>query len=205
MAAESTTFFSQETRGEILTALFTSGARAEILRLFLLDPTRAYYQRQMESATGLALRAVQRELERLTAVGLLYRRVEGNRTYFRVDPQFPLYPELRNMVLKTSSDVDRLRGRVATEPGVRLAFVLPDERRALVVTEGDATLSTAGLEPFSIRVVSMDAFSRALFEEPDRVGPFLERGLDLLGRRDDAIWRRIEAAGYRVQKGKGVA
>ena len=48
----------------LLTVLFTSMARVSVLRIFLIDPQRAYYQRQLEAATGLAIRAVQRELEK---------------------------------------------------------------------------------------------------------------------------------------------
>ena len=205
MVAELTTFLSQPTRDEVLTGLFASGTRPVVLRLFMLDPTRAYYQRQIEAATGIAIRAIQRELERLTAVGLLYRRVEGNRTYYRVDTQFPLFPELRNMVLKTASDEGRLRGRMATEESVRLAFLLPEERRALVVTERGEDLSFPASEPYPIRIMSIEEFSRALLEDPAQVGPFLQYGVDLLGRREDVIWRRIEAAGFTVQKGEGVA
>ena len=87
----------------------------------MLDPHRAYYQRQIEAATGQPLRAIQRELDRLTSVGLLYRHTEGNRTYHQVDVQFPLFPELRSMVLKTVEPEERLRGLLACDEAVRLA------------------------------------------------------------------------------------
>jgi DNA-binding transcriptional ArsR family regulator len=205
MVAELTTFLSQPTREAALTGLFASGTRPAVLRLFMLDPTRAYYQRQIEGAIGIPIRAIQRELERLTTVGLLYRRVEGNRTYYHVDTQFPLFPELRNMVLKTASDEDRLRGQVATDESVRLAFLLPEERQALVVTQGGELPSFAVPNAYDVRVWSVEAFSRALLEDPAELAPFLQYGVDLLGRREDVVWRRIEAAGYTVRKGKGVA
>src|SRR5690606_22419060 len=92
---------------EILSTLLGSGARADVLRLFLTDPTRDYYQRQIESATGLPIRAVQRELQRLSGIRLLYRRSEGNRTYYQVDTQFPLFHDLRNLILRAGSPIDR--------------------------------------------------------------------------------------------------
>lgn len=205
MTAELTTFLSQPTREGVLSGLFGSGTRAAVLRLFMLDPRRAYYQRQIEAATGVAIRAVQRELERLTWVGLLYRRAEGNRTYYRVDTQFPLFPELRNMVLKTASAEERLRGAVATEESARLAFLLTEDQTALVVTERGKRPSISVPDPYTVKVMTVDEFTRALAENPGVVAPFLRRGVDLLGRREDVIWRRIEAAGYAVQKGRGVA
>lgn len=205
MMAELTTFVSQPTREGVLTGLFASGTRPVVLRLFMLDPTRAYYQRQIEAATGIPLRAIQRELERLTTVGLLYRRVEGNRTYYHVDTQFPLFPELRNMVLKTASNEDRLRGQVATDESVRLAFLLPEQGQMLVVTQHGEPFACAMPADYSVRVLSIEAFSRALSENLGDLAPFLHYGVDLLGRREDVVWRRIEAAGYTVRKGKGVA
>jgi hypothetical protein len=44
-----------------------------------------------------------------------------------------------------------------------------------------------------------------LAASPEKLAPFLSTGVDLLGRRDELIWRRIESAGYNVSKGRGVA
>ena len=188
-----------------LDMLFASSARAAVLRLFMLDPTRAYYQRQIESVTGLAIRAVQRELERLSGMELLYRRTEGNRAYYQVDVHFPLFPELRGMVLKTSNEVDRLRGLLALDESVALAFLREEDGRLLLVTSGgrrpDAADETG---PFEVEVMGLDDFMKALAERSASLEPFLRQGVDILGRREDVIWRRIEAAGYNVEKGKGV-
>ncbi len=189
----------------VFATLFASTARAKVLQLFMLDPHRAYYQRQIEAATGLAIRAVQREVERLTKIGLLYRRSEGNRTYYQVDIQFPLFPELRGMVLKASEPVDRLRGMLAMDDGVRLAFLNEEEHRVLLVAAAGRRPGLTASEPFRFEVMTSEAFVQALGENPESIEPFLVRGIDLLGRRDDVIWRRIESAGYAVEKGRGVA
>ncbi len=188
----------------ILATLFASKARATVLRVFAIDPRRPYYQRQIETATGLAIRAVQRELERLSTLGLLYRHVEGNRTYYRVDPQFPLFAELQAMVLKTAEPVDRLRATIAMAEGVRLAFLSETGDRVLVVTSGPVSSALAVSDPFQVETVTTEEFLAALSERRETLDPFLRRGADLLGRRDDVLWRRIEVAGYQVKKGKGV-
>ena len=169
----------------------------------MLDPTRPYYQRQLEAATGLPIRAVQRELDRLSGIDLLYRRVEGNRTYYQVDTTFPLFPELRSMVLKTASPLERVRGVLAMDDAVRLAFVTNDSARMLVVTV-DAKEFDAPDLPFSFDVMTSTQFVDAVASRSVALTPFLEQGLDVLGRRDDAIWRRIDAAGYAVTKSQGV-
>ena len=187
-----------------LATLFASGTREAVLRLFLVDPSRAYYQRQIEAATGFAIRAVQRELERLTGIDLLYRRTEGNRTYYQVDSQFALFPELRGMVLKTSTDLERLRGQLATDPTIRLAFLCEAESRVLVIKIAGTSPALDAPDSYTIQAMDLEKFDRALNERAQALEPFLGRGVDVLGRRDDVIWRRIEAAGYDVERGKGV-
>ena len=199
-----TTIGSQKLTSDTLATIFASAARVAVLRVFMLDPMRAYYQRQLEVATGMAIRGIQRELERLASVELLYRHTEGNRAYYKVDMQFPLFPELRGMILKASDDVDRLRGHLALDPRVRLAFRDVEEDRVLVVFEGQSRPSVQGHEAFSFELVEVEAFTKALDEDPASLERYLGRGEDLLGRRDDIIWRRIEAAGFDVRKGKGI-
>ncbi|MCC6695757.1 MAG: hypothetical protein IT365_09020 [Candidatus Hydrogenedentes bacterium] len=188
-----------------LAILFASRARAEVLRLFLVDPARAYYQRQIEAATGLPIRAVQRELERLQSINLLYRYAEGNRTYYQVDVLFPFFPELRAMVLKMASPVDRLRGMIAMDERVLLAILDEEQQRVLLVSPGAARPEFQVPEPFTLETLSREEFGAGLADGAPALIAYLTNGVDLLGRREDVIWRRIEAAGYSVKKGKGVA
>jgi DNA-binding transcriptional ArsR family regulator len=189
---------------ETLSTLFGSGARAAVLKAFILDPQRAYYQRQLESVTGLPIRAVQRELERLTEIGLLYRRMEGNRAYYQVDIDFPLFSELRAMVLKTVTSLELLRGWLALDGGVRLAFLSEGGNSVLVVSSPGRDPALSLPEPIPVDIMSSGVFLRALSEQPLVLAPYLARGVDILGRREDVIWRYIEAAGYAVPKGEGV-
>lgn len=176
-----------------------------MLRAFMLDPVRAYYQRQLETSTGLPIRAVQRELERLSAAGLLYRRAEGNRAYFQVNTAFPLYPELRNMILKTASEPDRLRGSLACDPALRLLFLAGKGDRALAVTASGSTPGASNeSEVPSVETMAVPAFLAAVESREEYLDAFLVEGVDLLGRREDVVWRHIEAAGYTVAKGEGV-
>ncbi len=195
---------SQKEHSDLLADLFTSSARSTVLRVFMLDPTRAYYQRQLEGATGLPIRAVQRELERLSGVGLLYRRTEGNRAYYQVDRDFLLYPELRTMVLKVGTPVEALRGALSLDESIRLAFLSETGDEVLAVFHPGRRPAVAAPEGISVELHSSEAFLAALAEEAAWLDPYLRHGADLLGRRDDVIWRHIHAAGHEVPKGDGV-
>lgn len=77
-----------------LESLFSSTARVQILRLFLSNPDRPFYQREIERETGQPIRAVQREVKRLSEMDLLLRSVEGNRVFYHVNADFPVLAEL---------------------------------------------------------------------------------------------------------------
>ncbi len=194
---------SQQTHRTVLSTIFASQARVDLLRVLLLAPLRAYYQRQLETATGLPIRAVQRELGRLSSIDLLYRRTEGNRTYYQVNMDFPLFPELRGMILKTAGEVDAIRGALAMDEAVRLAFLSDTGDRVLVIGHPGARPAVPPGR-ITVEIMTSEEFLRELSEKRVSLAPYLVRGLDLLGDRDDVIWRHIEAAGYEVRKGEGV-
>ena len=77
-----------------LDVLFSSTARVQVLRLFLAHSDSQFYQREIERETGQPIRAVQREVKRLEEIGLLTRSTEGNRVFYRLNPEFPLLAEL---------------------------------------------------------------------------------------------------------------
>jgi DNA-binding transcriptional ArsR family regulator len=87
-----------------LEVLFSSAARVQILRLFLLHPDRPFYQREIERETEQPIRAVQREVARLVEVGLLTRSEEGNRVYYRTDPDYPLLSQLAALFEQASGE-----------------------------------------------------------------------------------------------------
>ncbi len=188
----------------MLEAIFSSAARVAVLRVFVLDPTRPYYQRQLEAATGVAVRGIQRELERLASIDLLYRHKEGNRAYYQIDRDYPLFPELRSMVLKTAGPFDCLRADLSIDPSVRLAFLHRDGTQVLIVGVSGSAPAMENHEAFRFTIMKSNEFLRRLDEGDASLNGFLRDGEDMLGRRDDVIWRRIEAAGFDIKKGRGV-
>lgn len=101
----------------ILEALFSSTARVQVLHLFLLNPGSQYYQREIERETGQPIRAVQREVERLEEIGLLLRAPEGNRVFYRLNPDFALMDELTALIQKEAG-AERIQdvGKAKTPP-----------------------------------------------------------------------------------------
>jgi len=128
----------------MLELLVSSSARVKILTLFLLNPESRFYQREIEGLTGLPIRAVQREVERLETIGLLQRTVEGNRVYYQVDREFFLFPELKSMILKTTGLGSLLRKRLQNEDRIKIAFIYGSYAANQETTTSDIDLFVIG-------------------------------------------------------------
>jgi DNA-binding transcriptional ArsR family regulator len=67
-----------------------SRVKAELLRLlFGLNQPQLHF-RELVRQSGLSLGTVQQELRRLTRVGIVTARKDGNRVYYRANPAIPL-------------------------------------------------------------------------------------------------------------------
>jgi len=107
----------------MLELLFSSTARVKVLGLMLLSPEASFYQRQISKLTGLPVRAVQREVERLQALGLLKRAENGNQVHYQVDRDFFLFPELKNIFLKTLGVKALTQNALQGADNILLAFI----------------------------------------------------------------------------------
>ena len=95
-----------------ITTLFAGRPLIELLRLFLLNPARDYYQRELVDSTGERLFQVQRTLKRLESADVVTRSMRGNRTYYRANRAHPAFDELKSLMLKTVGLGDTLRAEI---------------------------------------------------------------------------------------------
>src|ERR1700691_6011757 len=91
--------------GKPLDALLTA-TRQKVLAQTLGHPERWWYLHELARALRLRPSSIQRDLATLTAAGILSRRRNGNRVYFKADETCTIFPELRQLLLKTIGLID---------------------------------------------------------------------------------------------------
>jgi DNA-binding transcriptional ArsR family regulator len=106
----------------LLSILFPQG-RAEVLRLLFAESAQELHLRELTRRSGLTLGTVQDELAKLTKADLITNRRDGNRRYYRANASHPLFPDLRQIVLKTAGLREVLAEALAGVKGVEVAFV----------------------------------------------------------------------------------
>lgn len=108
----------------MLEELLGSKARVRILEVFLLNLGRDFYQREISNVTNLPIRAVQREVERLVKIGFVEKQIRGNRNYYRCRRDFPIFKELKSIILKTVAIGSVLRDYLQNKrERIELAFI----------------------------------------------------------------------------------
>jgi DNA-binding transcriptional ArsR family regulator len=145
-----------------LAELLSSRVKAEIFRLLFGVVPRELHVREIERQSGLADATVRQELRRLSRLGVVESRRDGNRTYYRANIRHPLYPDIRSLTLKTNGLVGVLREALA-HPGIRLAFVFGSVAAGAEKAESDIDLMVIG-------AVSLRQLSKLLSGVSAKVG-----------------------------------
>ena len=129
----------------LLAELLSSKIRAEIFRnLFGIVPDTALYMREIERRTGFAIGTVQTELKKLQRLDIISRVEDGNRVYYRANTAHPLYPSIRDLVLKSSGLADVIKHAIGNEKGIKVAFVFGSFARQEEKANSDVDLMVVG-------------------------------------------------------------
>lgn len=171
----------------MLTKLFSSRTRVDLLTLFLSRADRRLYVREIERMLNRDVRAVQRELRNLEDIGLLTSEEAGNRKYYRVNEDWHLYTELKNMVFKTTGVRGALQEAIADFQGIELAFIYGSYAKGSEGKESDIDViiigtpdmdklndSVSDLEEKLAREISYTVFDKGEFDKRKKEkDPFL--------------------------------
>jgi len=140
---------TDETTCSIASALFGKTRRA-VVGLLYAQPDEAFYLREILRATGVGRGALQRELGRLTAAGILRKTQRGRQVYYQANAACPVFADLRGLVLKTVGVADVLRDALARlAERIDVAFVHGSLAAGEATSESDVDLLVVGRVTFA--------------------------------------------------------
>jgi predicted nucleotidyltransferase len=170
-----------------------------VLGLLFGHPERSFFTKEIIRWVDAGSGAVQRELARLEAVGLVMTSRVGRQKHYQANDTAPIFSELRGIVLKTSGLGDVFRDALSPFLGdVRAAFVFGSIARGSDVAGSDVDLMVisdhltyaelfGALETASSRLtrsVSPTIYTSAEFvRRVDEQNPFLMKVL-----KEPKIW-----------------
>ena len=118
--------------------------RAELLKLFLTNPDRAFYMQEIGRILGKKPGIFQRTLNNLVSEGTLESEYKANARYFKVNKNYPLYKELRSIVFKTVGVSGSLKDVLEKIGNVEFAFIYGSSAKAKENYISDIDLVTIG-------------------------------------------------------------
>jgi predicted nucleotidyltransferase len=107
----------------MLKVLFSSETRVKILSLLITNPHNRYYLREIIKLINAPAQAVQRELSKLEKISLIEKQTEGNRRYYRINSSHIIFPDLKNIILKTVGFGEMLRTPLLRQKEIEVAFI----------------------------------------------------------------------------------
>jgi predicted nucleotidyltransferase len=108
---------------EVLQNLFSSQVRVALLTHLFTHPDEPVYARELARRLEAHYNAVWRELGNLETLGLLASQQQASVKVYRLDPAFPIYEELKRIILKTTGLGQVLRQELSRLGTVEWAFV----------------------------------------------------------------------------------
>lgn len=87
---------------------------------------------------------MKQELQNLTQLGLILAQQRANATYYRVNAEHFLFPELKRIVLKTEAVGDRLREVLTALGDIRVAFIYGSTAKGTEASSSDIDLMVIG-------------------------------------------------------------
>jgi predicted nucleotidyltransferase len=128
----------------VLEALFPP-TRSDVLVALFGQPQRWWYLSELAEHLGTRPSSLQRELASLVAAGILERRQEGRRTYYRAETRAAVYPELHELVEKTAGLIPTLQRALEPMTGkIECAFVYGSVARGEEAAASDVDLMVVG-------------------------------------------------------------
>ncbi len=128
----------------MLEALISSKTRVKLLTLFLVNPEREYYIREIVRMTSENINAVRRELANLESFGLITGQKKGNQQYYTVNLNHYLYADLQKIVLKTEGVGGIIKKTLADEKEIACMFIYGSFAHGTAGVKSDIDLFIVG-------------------------------------------------------------
>jgi len=98
---------------DMLKRLFTSNTRIKLLSLFLLNPNKEFFVRELTRLLDEQINSIRRELENLKKLGLLKSRAKNRKKFYFINPSFKLFKELELIFKKCHNEGDEISRKIS--------------------------------------------------------------------------------------------
>ena len=139
--------------------------KAELLNLFITNPQRSFYMQEIGRILNKKPGVFQRSLNAMTAEGVLESEYKANARYFRINPRYPLFHELKGIVTKTVGVESKIREVLGRLHEIRCAFIYGSFAKNKTHAASDIDLIIIGRPDENALILGLDQLERYLQRE----------------------------------------
>jgi predicted nucleotidyltransferase len=153
----------------MIDALFGSKTRVKLLHLFLNNPNRAFYVREITRKIDEQINSVRRELANMLSIGIIQSDSSNNRLYYEVNQTYVYYEPLKAIFGDSGTTAEQAAPVAATDWSKKFK-VLGDVRVAILSgslvrgSSSDVDILLAG----NINKTQLKRFIKQMEEEEGR-------------------------------------
>lgn len=113
----------------MIDALFSSKTRVKLLYLFLNNPGRSFYVREITRKVDEQINSVRRELSNMLEVGIIKSDSKNNKLYYEADTEYQFYKPFheifsnQNAPVEVADTMDDMAKKLKTAGDVRVAIL----------------------------------------------------------------------------------
>ena len=115
-----------------------------ILEIFFNHPDNAYYLRQISRFLNKKPGVFQRDINNLVKNGVLESYYQGNNRFFKINKNYSLYKDLKNIFFKTIGIKGKLEEILKKIEGIKSAFIYGSFARGEEQKQSDIDLCIIG-------------------------------------------------------------
>lgn len=167
--------------------ILKSKTRSSIFKTFFSDPEKEYYLRQLEELTGYSVGNIRREMLRLESDGIFETRNIGKTKLYKLNKNYPLYDEIKNIVRKTIGIEGSLKEVLGRFKEIEFAFIYGSYAQAREHSLSDIDIIVIGS-------VSPKQIKSILFEYQAKVG----REINSIVYTNDEFLRKLNEKNHFV-------
>lgn len=128
----------------VLDALFSKTKQA-ILSKLLINHKKWWYHRNLAKNLSTSPSSLQRDLALFCKIGILLKKSDGNRVYYKANPDLPIFKELQSVMIKTSGLRDHVFNiLIGYKKKIFAAFIYGSVARGEEVATSDIDLMIIG-------------------------------------------------------------
>ncbi|MBU0590788.1 nucleotidyltransferase domain-containing protein [Candidatus Micrarchaeota archaeon] len=149
----------------MLERIIGSKARTSILRLFYLNENDGYHIREVSRLLNININQARNELEKLRDIGVLKKNKIANIHQYKLDKDFTLYKEFKNIIMKSEGIESILQEQLKSIYGIEYAFIFGSYAEEKFGPKSDIDLMIIGYPNVRIINKTISKIERKLCRE----------------------------------------